>query len=72
MRLAGRMLLPIAEKCQFSPVLKKGGYRIMNIEHLDPELVVDKRAVVGEGSLWDADRRAIVKSGVWPLDHAAT
>lgn len=31
----------------------------MDIEHLDPELVVDKRAGVGEGSLWDSDRNVL-------------
>jgi sugar lactone lactonase YvrE len=31
----------------------------MDFEHLDLELVVDKRALVGEGSLWDPDRQVL-------------
>ena len=31
----------------------------MDVEHLDPELVVEKRALVGEGSLWDPNSKIV-------------
>ena len=31
----------------------------MDIEHLDPELVVEKRALVGEGSIWDPHSKVL-------------